>query len=63
MTKASRSSAKAPAAITGAKLEYCPLTGRARQYALTGVETQKTVALEQRPVPAPKPVENAIEFF
>jgi len=47
----------------GRKLEYFPLTGRARQYALTGVEAQKTVALEQRPVPAPKPADNAIEFF
>jgi chemotaxis protein CheD len=47
----------------GRKLEYWPLSGRARQYALTGVETQKTVAQEQRPRPAPKPVDNAIEFF
>ena len=47
----------------GRKLEYWPSSGRARQYALTGVETQKTVALEQRPVPVAKPVENAIEFF
>ncbi len=47
----------------GRKLEYWPVSGRARQYALTGVETQKTVALEQRPVAAPKPVESAIEFF
>jgi chemotaxis protein CheD len=47
----------------GRKLEYWPSSGRARQYALTGVETQKTVALEQRPMPVVKPVENAIEFF
>lgn len=47
----------------GRKLEYWPLSGRARQYALTGVETQKTVALEQRPVAQPKPVDNSIEFF
>ena len=47
----------------GRKLEYWPSSGRARQYALTGVETQKTVAMEQRPAPAVKPVENAIEFF
>ena len=47
----------------GRKLEYWPSSGRARQYALTGVETQKTVAMEQRPAPVVKPVENAIEFF
>ncbi|OJF94266.1 chemoreceptor glutamine deamidase CheD [Pararhizobium antarcticum] len=47
----------------GRKLEYWPLSGRARQYALTGVETQKTVALEQRPAPVSRPVENTIEFF
>jgi chemotaxis protein CheD len=47
----------------GRKLEFWPLSGRARQYPLTGAETQKTVALEQRPVRAPKPVETSIEFF
>lgn len=47
----------------GRKLEYWPVSGRARQYALTGIEAEKTVKLEQRPVVAPKPVENAIEFF
>ena len=47
----------------GRKLEYWPSSGRARQYALTGVETQKAVAMESRPVPVAKPVENAIEFF
>lgn len=47
----------------GRKLEYWPSSGRARQYALTGVETQKTVALEQRPAPVAKPVESSIEFF
>ena len=31
----------------GRKLEYWPLSGRARQYALTGVEAQKAVAQEQ----------------
>ncbi|MBM7329244.1 chemotaxis protein CheD, partial [Agrobacterium sp. S2] len=30
---------------------------------LSGAETQKTVAMETRPVPAPKPVANDIEFF
>lgn len=47
----------------GRKLEFWPVSGRARQYALTGAETQKTVALEQKPVFVPKPVENTIEFF
>jgi chemotaxis protein CheD len=47
----------------GRKLEFWPVSGRARQYALTGAETQKTVALEQRPVFTPRPVEAAIEFF
>lgn len=47
----------------GRKLEYWPSTGRARQYALTGVETQKTVAMENRQVPVTKPAENNIEFF
>ena len=47
----------------GRKLEFWPISGRARQYPLTGAETQKTVALEQRPVVAPKPVETSIEFF
>ncbi|HEX5934721.1 MAG TPA: chemoreceptor glutamine deamidase CheD [Pseudorhizobium sp.] len=47
----------------GRKLEYWPISGRARQYPLTGAETQKTVALEQRPVVPPKPVESSIEFF
>jgi chemotaxis protein CheD len=47
----------------GRKVEFWPISGRARQYPLTGAETQKTVALEQRPAPAVKPVENSIEFF
>ncbi|TCL75594.1 chemoreceptor glutamine deamidase CheD [Rhizobium sp. BK251] len=47
----------------GRKLEYWPETGRARQYPLTGAETQRTVALEQRPVVVEKPVESSIEFF
>jgi chemotaxis protein CheD len=47
----------------GRKLEFWPVSGRARQYALTGAETQKTVALEQKPVFVPKPAENSIEFF
>lgn len=47
----------------GRKLEYWPVSGRARQYALTGVETQRAVAQEQKPRPAPKPVDTSIEFF
>jgi chemotaxis protein CheD len=46
-----------------AKIEFWPVSGRARQHPLSGAETQKTVALETRPVPAPKPVANDIEFF
>lgn len=47
----------------GRKLEYWPVSGRARQHALTGAETQRTVAMERRPVVAPKPVDTSIEFF
>lgn len=47
----------------GRKLEFWPVSGRARQFALSGAETQRTVQLETRPVVAPKPVENSIEFF
>jgi chemotaxis protein CheD len=50
----------------GRKLEYFPVSGRARQYPLTGAETQKTVALETAPprIITPKPVvEESIEFF
>ncbi|MDQ0456579.1 chemotaxis protein CheD [Rhizobium paknamense] len=48
----------------GRKLEFWPVSGRARQYPLTGAETQKTVAMEQqRPAPVQKPVESSIEFF
>lgn len=47
----------------GRKLEYWPVSGRARQYALTGAETQRTVQQEIRPVAPPKPAESSIEFF
>lgn len=47
----------------GRKVEYWPVSGRARQFALSNSETQKTVALELKPIPAPKPVDNAVEFF
>lgn len=48
----------------GRKLEFWPVSGRARQHALTGAETQRTVAMEQRaPAPAPKRADTSIEFF
>lgn len=48
----------------GRKLEFWPISGRARQYPLTGAETKKTVEMERaRPAPPPKPVESSIEFF
>lgn len=47
----------------GRKLEFWPVSGRARQYPLTGAETQKTVAQEQRPARVVRPVETTIEFF
>jgi chemotaxis protein CheD len=48
---------------SGRKVEFWPVSGRARQHPLSGAETQSTVALEKRPAPAPKPVANDIEFF
>jgi chemotaxis protein CheD len=49
----------------GRKLEYFPVSGRARQYPLTGAETQKTVALETAPPKnvISKPADTSIEFF
>lgn len=47
----------------GRKVEFWPVSGRARQYALTGAETQRTVLAETRKIPPPKPVESSIEFF
>ena len=49
----------------GRKLEYYPVSGRARQYPLSGAETQKTVALETAPtrIVVPKPADTSIEFF
>ncbi|MDB5526113.1 MAG: cheD chemotactic sensory transduction family protein [Rhizobium sp.] len=47
----------------GRKLEFWPVSGRARQYALTGAESQRTVQLETRPVFVPKPAESSVEFF
>jgi chemotaxis protein CheD len=47
----------------GRKIEFWPISGRARQYPLTGAETQKTVALEERPVVVPRSTPSSIEFF
>lgn len=49
----------------GRKLEYFPVSGRARQYPLSGAEMQKTVALETATpkIIAPKPADTSIEFF
>ena len=47
----------------GRKIEFWPVSGRARQYPLTGAEAKKTVDLERRPVVVAKPAENSIEFF
>lgn len=49
----------------GRKLEYWPVSGRARQIPLNGAETQKTVAREQtirKPV-VHKPASETVEFF
>ncbi|MES5098282.1 chemoreceptor glutamine deamidase CheD [Agrobacterium sp. BA1120] len=48
---------------SGRKVEFWPVSGRARQHPLSGAEAQSTVALERRPAPAPKPVASDIEFF
>lgn len=48
---------------SGRKIEFWPVSGRARQIPLSGAETQSTVALERKPVVAPKPVADDIEFF
>jgi len=47
----------------GRKLEYWPVSGRARQYPLTGAEIQKTEQLERRPAPPPRAPSSSIEFF
>lgn len=47
----------------GRKLEYWPVSGRARAILLSGVETKKTVELEVQPKPEPKPASSGIEFF
>jgi len=47
----------------GRKLEFWPVSGRARQYALTGAEAQRTQQQEIRPIRVPKPAESSIEFF
>lgn len=49
----------------GRKLEYWPVSGRARQIPLNGAETRKTVAEEQAVPKADvqKPATESIEFF
>jgi chemotaxis protein CheD len=46
----------------GRKLEFWPVSGRARQYALDSKETSRAVELE-RPKPISTPVDNGVEFF
>lgn len=46
----------------GRKIEFWPVSGRARQHPLSGAETQKTVAMETRPVPAPSPSPTTSNF-
>lgn len=49
----------------GRRLQYHPVSGRARHSPLSGAETQKTVALETAPrkIIAQKPADTSIEFF
>lgn len=47
----------------GRKIEFWPVSGRARQLPLTGAETKTTVALETKPVKPLRPVTQDIEFF
>lgn len=47
----------------GRKVEFWPVSGRARQMPLTGAETRTTVAKEIKPVVTIKPVVQDIEFF
>ncbi len=46
----------------GRKVEYWPVSGRARQSTLTGAETVRAVRQEQPDAPRPAPV-NDVEFF
>ncbi|WP_245409719.1 chemotaxis protein CheD [Pararhizobium haloflavum] len=46
----------------GRKLEYWPVSGRARQHALSGRERTRTIELLTPPPPKP-PVDNGVEFF
>lgn len=49
----------------GRKVEFWPVSGRARQYALDSAETRRTVELERPRIVTPPPpvVENSVEFF
>jgi chemotaxis protein CheD len=47
----------------GRKVEFWPVSGRARQLPLTGAEAKTTVALETKPVRPIRPANQDIEFF
>lgn len=47
----------------GRKVEFWPVSGRARQLPLSGAEAKTTVALETKPVRPIRPVAPDIEFF
>lgn len=47
----------------GRKLEFWPVSGRARQLPLSGAEAKKTVALDTKPIKPIKPSSQDIEFF
>src|SRR5690606_9546473 len=47
----------------GRKVEFWPVSGRARQLPLSGTETKNTVALETKPVRPVRPVSQDIELF
>lgn len=47
----------------GRKVEYWPVSGRARQHPLDSRQTQRAVESERPPISVPPPVENTVEFF
>lgn len=48
----------------GRKVEYWPVSGRARQHALDSMETRRAVELERpKIITPPPPVDNGVEFF
>jgi chemotaxis protein CheD len=46
----------------GRKLEYWPVSGRARQYALNNQDLLRSAEIERPRVPPP-PIDNSVEFF